>query len=63
MSMPDFLTLVALLAVLLIATPILRVGFSVLAFALQEDRMYASITLLVLVVLLGSLSGLVHPPR
>ena len=48
---------------LLIATPIVRVGFSVLAFALQRDRMYAAITLVVLAVLLGSLFGLVHTPH
>lgn len=48
---------------LLIATPIVRVGFSVFAFALQRDRMYAGITLVVLAVLLGSLLGLVHSPH
>jgi uncharacterized membrane protein len=47
----------------LIATPILRVAFSVVAFALQKDRMYAAITLIVLLVLLGSMSGLVHAPH
>jgi uncharacterized membrane protein len=44
----------------LIFTPILRVAFSVFAFARQRDRMYAGITLVVLGVLLGSLTGLVH---
>jgi len=47
----------------LIATPIVRVGFSVLAFAVQRDRLYVTITLIVLVVLLGSVTGLVHPPH
>jgi uncharacterized membrane protein len=47
----------------LIATPILRVAFSVFAFALQRDRLYVTITLLVLAVLVGSLSGLVHSPH
>ena len=40
---------------LLIATPVARVAFSVVAFALQRDRMYVLFTLLVLAVLLYSL--------
>lgn len=40
---------------LLIATPIARVVFSVFAFALQRDRTYVVITLIVLAVLLYSL--------
>jgi uncharacterized membrane protein len=43
--------------VLLIATPVARVAFSVVAFALQRDRAYVVITLIVLAVLLFSLSG------
>jgi uncharacterized membrane protein len=43
--------------VLLIATPILRVAFTVLAFALQRDRTYVVVTLIVLSVLLYSLTG------
>ncbi|HET8825520.1 MAG TPA: DUF1634 domain-containing protein [Terriglobales bacterium] len=42
---------------LLIATPIARVIFSVFAFALEGDRMYVSFTLIVLAVLLYSLFG------
>ena len=42
---------------LLIATPIARVAFSVVAFALQRDRLYAGITLFVLAVLIFSLAG------
>jgi uncharacterized membrane protein len=43
---------------LLIATPIARVVFSVLAFALERDWTYVVITLMVLAVLLfGLLSG------
>lgn len=42
---------------LLIATPIIRVTFSVLAFARQRDRVYVVVTLIVLVVLLYSLTG------
>ena len=40
---------------LLIATPIARVLFSVVAFALQRDRTYVVVTLIVLAVLLYSL--------
>ncbi len=43
--------------VLLIATPVGRVAFSVVAFALQRDRAYVVITLIVLTVLLLSLTG------
>ncbi len=42
---------------LLIATPVARVAFSVVAFALQRDRTYVAITLIVLAILLYSLSG------
>ncbi|HVN06587.1 MAG TPA: DUF1634 domain-containing protein [Bryobacteraceae bacterium] len=41
--------------VLLIATPVARVAFSVAAFAMQRDRTYVVITLIVLAVLLFSL--------
>ncbi len=42
---------------LLIATPIVRVAFSVFAFAEEHDRMYVLFTLIVLGVLLYSLFG------
>ena len=42
---------------LLIATPIARVLFSAIAFALEKDYMYVVITLIVLAVLLYSLLG------
>jgi uncharacterized membrane protein len=42
---------------LLIATPIVRVSFAVIAFALQRDRVYVMVTLIVLGVLLYSLLG------
>ena len=41
--------------VVLIATPILRVIFSVVAFALERDALYVVATLIVLMVLLYSL--------
>lgn len=42
---------------LLIATPIARVAFSVAAFTIQHDRLYAVVTLIVLAVLMYSLMG------
>jgi len=42
---------------LLIATPVARVAFSVLAFALERDRLYVAVTLIVLAVLIISLAG------
>jgi uncharacterized membrane protein len=42
---------------LLIATPVARVAFSVIAFAIEKDRMYVFFTLIVLAVLLYSLLG------
>jgi uncharacterized membrane protein len=42
---------------LLVATPVTRVGFSILAFALQRDLTYVIVTLIVLTVLLYSLAG------
>lgn len=42
---------------LLIATPVARVVFSVYAFARQRDRTYVVLTLIVLAVLLYSLIG------
>ncbi len=53
--------LIACGLLLLIATPVLRVVFSVVAFALERDWTYVVVTLLVLGVLLYSLfSGHIH---
>ena len=41
----------------LLATPVARVAFSVVAFALQRDRLYVGVTLVVLAVLTYSLLG------
>jgi uncharacterized membrane protein len=49
--------LIQLGLLLLIATPIARVAFSVVAFALQRDRLYVAVTLIVLAVLIYSLTG------
>ncbi len=40
----------------LIATPIVRVAFSILAFALQRDRTYTIVTLVVFAILIYSLT-------
>jgi len=42
---------------LLIATPVARVAFSIFGFALEGDRMYATFTTIVLIILLYSLLG------
>ena len=42
---------------LLIATPVARVAFSVAAFAIQRDRLYVVVTLIVLAILLFSLTS------
>ena len=42
---------------LLIATPIARVAFSVVGFAIERDRLYVAFTLLVLAILLYSFLG------
>jgi uncharacterized membrane protein len=43
--------------VLLLATPVARVALTVVAFALQRDRLYVVVTLIVLAVLLTSIAG------
>jgi uncharacterized membrane protein len=49
--------LIQLGLLLLIATPIARVAFSVVGFAMERDRMYVAFTLIVLAILLYSLLG------
>ena len=41
----------------LIATPVMRVAFTVISFIIQKDKIYAGVTLIVLSVLLFSLAG------
>lgn len=53
----DTQAIIQLGLLLLIATPIARVIFSAVAFALEGDRMYVGFTLIVLAVLLYSLFG------
>jgi len=49
--------LIQLGLLLLIATPIARVAFSVVGFAIERDRLYVACTLIVLAVLLYSFLG------
>jgi uncharacterized membrane protein len=42
---------------LLIATPIVRVAFSIIGFSIERDRLYVGFTLIVLAILLYSLLG------
>ena len=42
---------------ILIATPVARVAFAVIGFALERDRLYVAVTLLVLSLLLYSIVG------
>jgi len=49
--------LIQLGLLLLIATPLARVAFSVAAFALEGDRLYVVVALIVLAVLVYSLAG------
>ena len=55
----DSRAIVQLGLVFLIATPIVRVAFTLIAFALQRDRVYVGVTLIVLALLLfGLLFGI-----
>lgn len=49
--------LIQLGLLILIATPVARVVFSVFAFARQKDRLYVTVTLIVLSILVYSLMG------
>jgi uncharacterized membrane protein len=42
---------------ILIATPVARVVFSIVGFALERDTLYVYVTILVLVILIFSLAG------
>lgn len=54
----DSLSVIQLGLLVLLATPVVRVAFSVVAFLLQQDRLYALVAAVVLSVLLYSLLGL-----
>ncbi|HWQ54675.1 MAG TPA: DUF1634 domain-containing protein [Bryobacteraceae bacterium] len=53
----DELSLIQFGLLLLIATPVARVAFSMIAFALERDRLYVAITGFVFAVLFFSLAG------
>jgi uncharacterized membrane protein len=53
----DGLGIMQLGLLLLIATPVARVAFSLAAFAVQRDRLYVVVTLTVLAVLTFSMAG------
>ncbi len=53
--------LIQLGLLLLLATPVARVAFSIAAFALQRDGLYVTVTLVVLGVLLYSIVGAYLP--
>lgn len=55
----DGMAIIQLGVVVLLATPITRIAFSVVAFAMEKDRLYVMITLLVLSIIIFSIfSGL-----
>jgi uncharacterized membrane protein len=51
----DPVAIIALGLIVLLATPVVRVAVSVIAFALSRDRLYVVITLVVLCILIFSL--------
>ena len=57
-SRGDSLAIVVLGLLILLATPVIRVAVSILAFAIEEDRTYVLITAFVLAILLFSIFGM-----
>lgn len=51
----DGLAIIQLGVIVLIATPILRVAFSIIAFAIEKDKLYIVITCIVLAIILGNM--------
>ncbi|HVI44463.1 MAG TPA: DUF1634 domain-containing protein [Chitinophaga sp.] len=51
------MNIIQLGVVLLIATPIVRIAFSVIAFLIEKDYLYVVITLIVLAVIVFSMTG------
>ncbi len=52
----DAAAIVVLGILLLIATPVARVAFAVVAFAIERDRLYVAISVVVLAVLVWGLA-------
>ena len=57
MGPPSFRAIIQFGLLLLIATPVARVAFSLVGFALERDRTYVVITSIVLAVLIYSVAG------
>ena len=55
-GLPPALATIQIGLLLLIATPVARVVFSIAAFGIQRDRVYVAITLVVLAILAYSLA-------
>jgi uncharacterized membrane protein len=55
------LAIIQLGLLLLIATPVARVFFSIIGFAMERDWLYIGVTIVVLLLLLHSLTGDMHP--
>jgi uncharacterized membrane protein len=53
----DWRAVIQIGLLLLIATPVVRVGFSIAGFALERDRTYVMVTVVVLAILLVGLFG------
>jgi uncharacterized membrane protein len=53
----DVLALMQLGLLILVATPVARVLFAAFAFALEHDRLYVVVSLIVFAVLLATLTG------
>ncbi|GAB6010487.1 DUF1634 domain-containing protein [Viscerimonas tarda] len=56
----DGAAIIQLGVIILIATPILRVAFSAIAFLVEKDYLYIAITLLVLAIIMGNMALGLH---
>ena len=56
----DGAAIIQLGVIVLIATPVLRVAFSSIAFLIEKDYMYVVITLIVLVIILSNMIFGIH---
>ena len=55
LSMGDASAIIQVGILLLIATPVARVAFAVIGFAIERDRLYTFVSLAVLVILIAAL--------
>ncbi len=56
----DGAAIIQLGVIILIATPVLRVAFSVLAFFVEKDYLYVGITILVLAIIMANMALGIH---